>query len=696
MRVTARFISVVLVAAGVLLPLFLAPVLLPAAAGPPALRLTSSTHALPDQAKALSSPSSQTYAILFEQTGLSSSSWWTVTLNGTSRATPGSDPGIAFSEPNGSYSFQVTANGYQADPASGRIVVQGQSVNEKVIFSVPPESYNVTFNESGLAPGTDWTVTLNAAALTSNTSSVTFTEINGSYSYEVAPIAGYEATYLGQVTVQGEDIVVPVRFAVATYPVTFEEAGLAEGTPWGVMIDSNTLASAGTTIQIEEPNGSFQYNITPIEGYSANYTGAVAVAGAPVQVPVQFSTVQYPVVFIESGLPSGSPWTISVNGASTTTNTSTVNLSLSNGTYDVLVSTQLAYQASPASPTLDVHGSGSTVPITFVAKSFVATFTPTGLPQGTSWGVTTGGVTRTAVAPATIQVAAANGTYNFSVSPVAGYVTSWAGRFAVDGANTSVAIAFSPYNYSVTFAEQGLPSGTWWSVNLSDGAGRTLTSPSIHFDLPNGTYGFTTGTLSLSYQTLEESGNVSVAGAAVGVTVPFEYAYPVTFSVGSLPGGVTWYVNLTGNLTAPAVHAPAVPGGIAYAFVSSAPVLIFALPNGSYEFTVASNTPSWTPQVTNHNLSVAGSSPPPQSFQPIGIHPSGVTPESTYLTWIVIGAAVAAIVGVAAMGYRTYALRPAAHAGPDAIDELYISYDLTTEIDPATTDGNPDALDDIF
>jgi YVTN family beta-propeller protein len=103
------------------------------------------------------------YAVTFTETGLPSSTNWSVTLNGTTHTS--STGSIPFTEPNGSYDFSVgLAAGYGPKPSNGSLTVHGAHPPVSVAFT---KVYLLTFNETGLPQGTDWSV-----ALTGNTTAV--------------------------------------------------------------------------------------------------------------------------------------------------------------------------------------------------------------------------------------------------------------------------------------------------------------------------------------------------------------------------------------------------------------------------------------------------------------------------------------------------------------------------------------------
>ncbi|MCI4326305.1 MAG: thermopsin family protease [Thermoplasmata archaeon] len=151
----------------------------------------------------------------------------------------------------------------------------------------------------------------------------------------------------------------------------------------------------------------------------------------------------------ESGLPTGTPWGIDVNGSALTTNGTALAVHLANGTYPVTYAAVPGYShvgSSPASVTLP---GTSQIPLLFVPFTFAVPVTESGLPSGTSWWVIASGSTATGTG-ASLQVMAPNGStpyevgslYEFVASPRAGTIV------VVAGAASPVTVAFS---YRPTF-----------------------------------------------------------------------------------------------------------------------------------------------------------------------------------------------------------------------------------------------------
>ena len=76
------------------------------------------------------------YPVVFNENGLTNGTAWSVTLDETTMSSK--QPDIAFSKPNGMYSFSlVSPSGYVATPSSGTISVKGIGATEMILFRVP-------------------------------------------------------------------------------------------------------------------------------------------------------------------------------------------------------------------------------------------------------------------------------------------------------------------------------------------------------------------------------------------------------------------------------------------------------------------------------------------------------------------------------------------------------------------------------
>jgi hypothetical protein len=402
---------------------------------------------------------------------------------------------------------------------------------------------NVTFNESGLPSGTTWSVTLGGIVNSSTTTTIGFIVMPGMYVYSISGIPGWHQTnlpYNGMLNVPPMNVYEPtLDFVQVTYSVTFPESGLPPGQTFQVTLggvpESVPTNGGMNTLTFTEPNGTYGYSITPVSGWNQStlpYSGSVVVNNASVPEPtLVFTQETYAVEFSESGLPSGLHWMVSVDGMQ-------MNL-MTNGTTDTL-----------------------------------------------TWP------------------ALANGTYDYSITGIPGWYQStlpYSGSVVVNGAPvTEPTLVYSQFTYSVTFSESGLPAALTFQVTVN-GVMMSLTTnggtdPLTWTGLANGTYPYSIAGIAGWHQTtLGYSGNVMVNGASVTEpTLAYTaYTYSVTFSEGSLPGGTTWYVNVTSPSQA--------------SRQTNMPKLMFSEPNGTYDYTVATSDSNYRPVAPNGEFTIAGS-----------------------------------------------------------------------------------------
>jgi len=228
----------------------------------------------------------------------------------------------------------------------------------------------VTFQETGLAAGASWSVTLGPTTESSTSSTIAFTGIaNGTYSYSVAFVNGYGAAPAnGSVVVSGPITknIAFTPFTGTTYGVTFDETGLVSNTTWGVIVNGvGTVGSNNPSQTVLLPNGAYVYAPTVIAGYSNSSAGTVTVASAAALVNITYATSTFRVFsvnFTASGLTSGKSWSATISssttGAYTVTSTaSTISFNEYAGKYQAAFAGPSGYK--PVTPTSSVTVSGN-------------------------------------------------------------------------------------------------------------------------------------------------------------------------------------------------------------------------------------------------------------------------------------------------------------------------------------------------
>lgn len=166
--------------------------------------------------------------------------------------------------------------------------------------------------------------------------------------------------------------------------------------------------------------------------------------------------VQYPVVFQETGLPSGTNWSVTLNGTSDSTTGRVVTFSEPNGSYSFLVGMLAGFVPTPANGSILLSGGPDSVSIAFVPL-YPLIFAETGLSSGTNWSVTLSGsgfvfilasslvsesVTRWSDGASTVRFSVSNGSFFYSLYAL-GYSVS-SGNTTVNGPPTApVSVGFA-------------------------------------------------------------------------------------------------------------------------------------------------------------------------------------------------------------------------------------------------------------
>jgi hypothetical protein len=408
------------------------------------------------------------WTITFTESGLPAGTNWTSRLlsYGQTPTTDRYSSNTFFRYPlyNGTYNFQIlTASGgygieYVPTIADyGPIRMHGANISENVVFT-PHYLLNTSSNPtlggsttpvSGYFPAAAVVVIGEGPANGYVFSSWVGT---GSGSY-TGPNDSANVTMNGPINETAE-------FTGATFEVTFTESGLPGGTTWSVTLNGSLESSTTTSIVFSEVNNSYSFTVGSVSGFTANpATGSLVVNGAPVPQAIVFSAVvppTYSVTFTETGLTTGTNWSVTLSGSTLSSTTATIVFSEANGTYAFTATSSNGYTAHPPSGNVAVNGAPASQTIVFSAPpTYTLTFTETGLPAGTSWSVAVLGIPPQGSSSSSIVFQVSNGTYTFVPANVTGYtVTPLKGSVTIQGSGASESVT-----YTATPSKGGSSSG---------------------------------------------------------------------------------------------------------------------------------------------------------------------------------------------------------------------------------------------
>ena len=303
------------------------------------------------------------YDVTFTETGLLSSTSWSVGIDGIQRYSTADH--VIVDIPNGTYAYAVgSIPGFAVTPANGSVTVNGAALHSSIRFSV---TYLIAFVESGLPAGTLWSATLAGTEQYSTGSQILFSEPNGTYSYSVSTLAGYSVSpAAGSLTISGSDVSRPVRISSDVYAVDFVEKGLPKGSTWYARVNGYTQSSNSTSINFTELNGTYKYQVYSVPGFTSSLShGVVTVDGKPTTFSIVYSPVTYVISFVETGLPKGTKWNVTIGSVTMNSTTTKIEISEPNGTFAFEIAAK-GYTAisNPPSP-LTVNGANVNVTVTF-------------------------------------------------------------------------------------------------------------------------------------------------------------------------------------------------------------------------------------------------------------------------------------------------------------------------------------------
>jgi hypothetical protein len=251
--------------------------------------------------------------------------------------------------------------------AGANATIRAQSpIVENVTFA---RGYDAVFAESGLPPGTPWSIDVEKLVYPTASSTDLVPEVNGTYDYEVGPVPGYRAAPTNLTfRIQGSTVSIELFFApiVPLFHVRWEETGLPLGTAWSVDVDGAVYPAFGSAVTVPLANGTHLYAIGDEAGLAPSVrAGTLTVQGAALVVPLVFGPFAYPVTVSGTGLPFTLTWGIKLGGTTVTNTNGSVVLTEPNGTFSYRVLPPTGYTAVPLSGTVTVNGNGTVLELVF-------------------------------------------------------------------------------------------------------------------------------------------------------------------------------------------------------------------------------------------------------------------------------------------------------------------------------------------
>ncbi|MHB1663091.1 MAG: protease pro-enzyme activation domain-containing protein [Thermoplasmataceae archaeon] len=364
---------------------------------------------------------------------------------------------------NGSNALFSANNGYSLAVGWGSINANN-FVNDITSSTPAPTSYPVTFTESGLSSGTSWSVTFNGKTSSSTSTTVSFSAVNGTYSYTIGAVSGYTSSpSSGSVTVNGASQGVSIAFSASSTPPpqTAATYSIVNATSSNIQLYTLPEAEEFTVSKTVTANNVVLYlsgSGTVAFSIGTSFKGT-QVLGAT-NVVVGSTTGWYSTNFANVTLTSGTDYYLNVQLVSGSTQWGyTTSASVDTGAIQDYWYSGSTLTHDNSYPNVYSVGFVPVSSSTPSPTSYPVTFTESGLPSGTSWSVTFNGKTSSSTST-TVSFSVVDGTYSYTIGAVSGYTSSpSSGSVTVNGASQGVSIAFS--------ASSSYPVGTYVIVNAT-------------------------------------------------------------------------------------------------------------------------------------------------------------------------------------------------------------------------------------
>jgi len=248
----------------------------------------------------------------------------------------------------------------------------------------------------------------------------------------------------------------------------------------------------------------------------------------------------YNITFQETGLSSGTIWSLTFNSNSYSSNSSKIIIKEPNGTYSFSINYIGYYQPSPSSGSITVNGNNIYENITFIKViSYQITFIENGLSSGIIWQITLDSTMKSSTSSSIVFNDLQNGTYSYSVSvfnkwysysPVSGTLT-------INGVNLTQDIQFTQL-FAITFVASGLSSGTIWSLTLNSNTYSSNSNSIIISYLSPGSYSFYINNIN-GYSINPQAGTISLTNQ--NITEYIQFVFNQIISGGNNNNGNVYY-----------------------------------------------------------------------------------------------------------------------------------------------------------
>jgi sugar lactone lactonase YvrE len=161
-----------------------------------------------------------------------------------------------------------------------------------------------------------------------------------------------------------------LEYAPAKFSLNFTESGLPSGTSWGIDVNGASTSGMASSTSLVELNGTYDWSASNVLGWTASpSSGVVTVNGGLASVAIAYAPFAYAVTFTETGLPSGTNWSVTIGGSTHSSTGPSIGFNEPNGTHVYTLGTVSGYSASNETGVVTVNAAAASVTIAFTSSS---------------------------------------------------------------------------------------------------------------------------------------------------------------------------------------------------------------------------------------------------------------------------------------------------------------------------------------
>ena len=277
----------------------------------------------------LSQPSvvEKTYPVYFNFTQIPSGSPRSITVNNHTYTSDASSIEVNLTTGQFSYTAQ-----YGSLIGSGSVIVSGDYpayyTNVKLhsqsnyYVNIYTNNYNALYN--GIISGNTYSI---QQPLTS------IQLFNGTYTYNIPSIYGYEVNYPTSFTINGKNISIYDNFTLIGRYLTFTRSGLSN-ILWNIAVDNKDYSTSGNEIQLLLLQTTYNYSVEAYKNYTQNILSGSIDLTSNSSINIIYTNIQHTLTINVIGFTQNYVYEFTINSNTYYFSGSTNIININNGTYN--------------------------------------------------------------------------------------------------------------------------------------------------------------------------------------------------------------------------------------------------------------------------------------------------------------------------------------------------------------------------